>query len=145
MVGRRTHQVFMGSKVTVVSVQQCEHCNCEGISLHCYSVASRLETCLSSFGLHGLSFGLHILLRAVERGCKTQVFRFFTKKPRNLKSTNFSVFYFLKKEKTFKIHILNLQSQQKIVAFQSNQLCSYLCYSLHMAINDVAGECVYHV
>jgi len=34
---------------------------------------------------------------------------------------------------------LDSLSQQKIVAFQK------LCYSLHMAINDVAGGRVYHV
>jgi len=35
------------------------------------------------------------------------------------------------------IQILDSQSQQKIVSFQSNYLC-LLCYSLHMGI-DVAG------
>jgi len=43
-------------------------------------------------------------------------------------------------EKNLKIQLLDSQSQQNIVAFQSN---SYTI--VHMAVNDVAGERVYHV
>ena len=41
---------------------------------------------------------------------------------------------------------MNLSSRSlKIVAFQYNSLCLQLCYSLRMAISDVAGKWVYGV
>jgi len=50
-------------------------------------------------------------VRAVERGCKNLGFK-------NLKKSKFYVFRFFRK--TLKIQILDSQSQQKIVVFQSN-------------------------
>ena len=56
-----------------------------------------------------------MLCQAVERGCKKPK---FSKKPENQKCPKFRFFSFFKR-KTLKTHILNSQSQQKIVAFQS--------------------------
>jgi len=61
-----------------------------------------------------------IICRAVERGCKNLGFYFFSPKNlKNRKSPDFTFLGFLRK-KTLKIRILDSQSQQKIVALQSN-------------------------
>jgi len=53
---------------------------------------------------------------------KHRFFQFFyKKKPKNIKSPNFGLLGFYKKKPS--IQILDSQSQQKIVAFQSNWLC----------------------
>jgi len=69
-------------------------------------------------------------------------FKFFYKiNLKSLKSPNFRFFRFLK-ENLKKIRILDSQSQQEIVAIS----CVYSnANSMHLAINDVAGEWVYRV
>ena len=72
--------------------------------------------------------------RAQKWVLKTQVFRFLE----TYKTSKVQILGFLEK-KTLKSR--QIQSHQKIVAFQSNQLCLQLCYSVHMSIiSDVAGN-----
>jgi len=59
--------------------------------------------------------------KAVEMGCKSSKNK---RNPKNLKSSNFRFLDFFKE--TFKIQILDSQSQQKIVAFQSNVFIAML-------------------
>jgi len=73
-----------------------------------------------------------VFARVVERGFK---------KPKNLRSPNFRILVFFRK--TLKIQILDSQSHQQIVAFQSDYSCVYAIVCTRLYTYDVAGGRVY--